>query len=258
MAIKIIHSIIHVILFSFSVLSVTLPKFLLMEFKNFVTLILLLVVAFIPLLFGAANKKRIFLKLKYFIPAIIFTGAVFIIWDNRFTQIGIWSYNPEFFSGKEIFNLPWEKWLYYGIISWVSLFIYEWVKIKFSHFKFDNISLAISLVLLVVFGLIAFFSREKVYTFFTFFLLAIYFGYTLFRNRFKSHLTHFYITFLILLVPFFILSVIIVKLPAISYYSEHTLQFQILQIPVENLAGLFLLLFINITITEYLAERKFY
>ena len=229
-----------------------------MEFKNFVTLILLLIVAFIPLLFRTASKTRIFPKLKYFIPAIIFSSAVFIIWDNRFAQIGIWNYNPEFFSGKEIFSLPWEKWLYYVVVSWVSLFVYEWVKIKFSYLKIDNISLAISLALLVVFGLTAFFSRQKIYTFFTFFLLAIYFGYTFFRNRFKSHFTHFYITFLILLIPFFILSVILVKLPAISYHSEHTLQVQLLQIPVEKLAGLFLLLFINITITEYLAERKFY
>ena len=229
-----------------------------MEIKNFFVLILLLVVAFIPLLFGSGNRTRIFPKFKYFIPAIIFTSTVFIIWDNRFTQIGIWNYNPAFFSGKEIFSLPWEKWLYYIVVSWVSLFVYEWVKIKFSHLKIDNVSLAISLVLLVVFGLVAFFLRDKVYTFFTFFLLAIYFGYTLFRNRFKGNLSHFYITFLLLLIPYFILSVILVKLPAISYHPEFNLQFQLLQIPVENLAGLFLLLFINITITEYLAERKFY
>jgi lycopene cyclase domain-containing protein len=229
-----------------------------MEFNNFVTLILLLIIAFIPLLFGSGNRTRIFPKFKYFIPAILFTCAVFIIWDNRFTQIGIWNYNPAFFSGKEIFSLPWEKWLYYGVISWVSLFIYEWVKLKFNHLKIDNVSLAISLVLLVVFGLTAYLSREKVYPFFTFFLLSIYFGYTLFRNRFKSHLTHFYITFLILLIPFFILSVFLIKLPAISYDSEYTFQFHLLQLPVENIVGLFLLLFINTTITEYLAERRFY
>ena len=229
-----------------------------MEFKNFVTLILLLAVAFIPLLFKSASKTRIFPKLKYFIPAIIFSSAIFIIWDNRFTQIGVWTYNPDFFSGKEILSLPWEKWLYYIVISWVSLFVYEQVKIKFSYLKSDNLFLAISLVLLVVFGLIAFFSRLKIYTFFTFFLLTIYFGYTLFRNRFKSHLTHFYISFFLLLIPFFILSVILVKLPIISYGPEFTLQLRILQVPVENLVGFFLLLFINITVSEYLTERKFY
>jgi hypothetical protein len=118
--------------------------------------------------------------------------------------------------------------------------------------------LAISLVLLVVFGLVAFFSREKIYTFFTFFLLAIYFGYTLFRNRFKNHLKHFYIAFLILLIPYFALLVAFVKLPAVSYSYNYSLPLRLLQVPVENIAGLFLLLFINITITEYLAERRFY
>jgi len=238
--------------------SVTLTNFLPMDFKNFVTLILILAVAFIPLLFGSRNKVRIFPKLKYFIPAIIFSGAIFLIWDNRFSQIGIWTYNPEYLSGKEILNLPWERWLYYLIISWVSLFVYEWVKIKFGELKYDNVSLAICLVLFVLFGLVAFFSRQKLYSFFTFFLLAIYFGYTIFRNRFKSHLTSFYISFLILLIPYFILSVILVKLPVISYNSQYTLQFRLLQLPLENLVGFFLLHFINTTITEYLAERRFY
>ncbi len=235
-----------------------MPKFLPMEIKNFVTLILLLAVAFVPLLFGSGNRTRIFPKLKYFIPAIIFTGAVFLIWDDRFTQIGIWSYNPEYLSGKEILNLPWERWLYYIVISWVSLFVYEWVKLKFGHLKIDNPVAALSLVFLVAFGLIAFFSRQKVYTFFTFFLLSIYFGYTLLRNRFKSHLTNFYITYFILLIPFFILSAILVALPVIYYHPEYTLQFHLLNVPVENLACFFLLLFINITISEYLTERRFY
>lgn len=229
-----------------------------MEFKNFITLILLLVVAFIPLLFGSRNRTRIFPKLKYFIPAIVFTGAVFIIWDNRFTQIGIWSYNPEYLSGKQILSLPWEIWLYYVVISWVSLFVYEWVKLNFSRFEMANVAVAVSLILLVVFGLIAFFSRQRIYTFFTFFLLAIYFGYTLFRNRFKRYFAQFYITFFILLIPFFILSAVLVALPVISYSPEYTLSFRILQVPVENLASFFLLLFINVTITEYLTERRFY
>lgn len=229
-----------------------------MQIKNYVTLFLLLFVAFVPLLFGSGNRSRIFPKLKYFIPAIIFTGAVFLLWDDRFTQIGIWSYNPEYLSGKQILNLPWEKWLYYVVISWVSLFVYEWVKLRFSNFKRPNIAVALSLVFLVAFGLIAFFSRGKIYTFFTFFLLTIYFGYTLFRNRFKSHLTDFYVTYLVLIIPFFMLSVILVKLPVISYNSEYSLQFHLLEVPVEHLVGFFLLLFINITISEYLTERRFY
>ncbi len=231
---------------------------MLMDFKNFVTLILLLIIAFIPLLFGSENRTRIFPKLKYFIPAIIFTEAVFIIWNNRFAQMGIWSYNPDYLSGKEIFNLPWEIWLYYIVISWVSLFIYEWVKIKFSRIQLANVFVVVSLVLLVVFGLIAFFFKAKIYTFFTFFLLTIYFGYTLFRNRFKRHLTGFYLTFFILLIPYFLLSLILVTLPVISYLPEYELPFRLLQVPVENLAGFFLLLIINITISEYLSDRRFY
>jgi lycopene cyclase domain-containing protein len=117
---------------------------------------------------------------------------------------------------------------------------------------------AVSLVLLVVFGVLAWFSRKQLYPFFTFFLLTVYFGYTIFRNRFKQHLTKFYLAFAISVIPFFILRTITTSLPVISFNAGHTAGVLLLNMPVEDFGYFFLLFLMNVTIYEYLKERKYY
>ncbi|PIF05923.1 MAG: hypothetical protein CSA36_04540 [Draconibacterium sp.] len=229
-----------------------------MEIKNFFLLALLLIIAFIPLLFKKETCSRIFPGLIYFLPAILFSSTIFLILDTRFAQAGILNFNPAFFSGKSLASLPWEMWLFYPIVGWVSLFTYEWVKIKFPNAIKANVAIAISLVLLVVFSLTAFFFRQKIYTFFVFFLLAIYFGYTIFRNRFKRTFASFYLAFLILAIPLFIFTAILTNLPVIEFNAIYMLNINIFKVPIEIFAIYFMLLLINATIFEYLSGRRFF
>jgi lycopene cyclase domain-containing protein len=117
---------------------------------------------------------------------------------------------------------------------------------------------AVSLVLLVVFGLLAYFQREKLYTFFTFFLLAIYFGYTIFRNRFKPHYTKFYLAYFISIFPFLIVNGILTSLPVVEYNDTHNLAIRVFTIPIEDFAYFFLLFLMNVTIYEYLKKQRFF
>ena len=229
-----------------------------MEFKNFTYLLLMLGSVIVPVIFSFENQVRFYAKLKYLFPAIIFTGLIFILWDIRFEQIGIWSFNPEYLTGIYILNLPVEEWLFFIVIPYCCVFIYEILKIKFPQFEKPNLFVGISLVLLILFALLAFFERQKLYTFFTFFLLTIYFGYTIFRRRFKSHLTKFYLTFLIGLVPFLIVNGILTSLPVVEYNDLHNLGIRVFSIPVEDFAYFFLLLLINVTIYEYLKQQRLY
>lgn len=212
----------------------------------------------IPLLFSFRSGIRYYSGLKYFIPALLFTGTIFILWNMRFEELGIWNVNPDFIIGKQIIRVPLEEWLFLFAISYFPFLIYEKVKFKFHNTGNPNIYLGISLFLLVIFGLVAFLSREKLYTFFAFFLLTIYFGYTIFRNRFKIFFPKFYIAFLISLIPFVILKSILINIPVISYENLHTLGIRLFQVPVEDFGYFFLLLLMNVTIFEYLNERRFY
>ena len=208
----------------------------------------------VPLLYSFEKQIRYYKKLKYLLPAISFTGAIFLIWDIRFESLGIWSFNPEYLTGIYIMNLPVEEWLFFIVIPYCCVFIYEIVKVKLSRFEKPDIALIISVLLLIGFGMIAYFARQKLYTFFNFFLLTIYFGYTIFRNNFKQNLTKFYLTYLISLIPFLIINGLLTSLPVVSYNNLHNLGIRIFTIPVEDFGYLFLLLLMNITIYEYLKK----
>lgn len=218
----------------------------------------MLITLIIPVVFSFNKRVQFFRKLKYLLPAIIFTSAIFILWDVRFTQLNIWSFNSEFITGLTILNLPIGEWLFFFAVPYFSMLIYETLKIKLNRFEQANLFLAFSLVLLVLLGLIAWFSRQKLFTFFTFFLLTIYFGYTIFRNRFKPYFIKFYLAYFIALIPFFIIRVIQTELPILIYNSAQIIGNRIINVPIENLGYFFLLFLMNVTIFEYLKERQFY
>jgi lycopene cyclase domain-containing protein len=229
-----------------------------MELKRLTYLSIMLGALIISLVFSFDKRVQFFRKLKYMLPAIIFTGAIFILWDIRFTQLNIWSFNPEFTTELTILNLPLSEWLFFLVVPWFSILIYETLKVRLQQFEKPNVFLVLSLVLLVVFGLITWFSRQRLFAFFTFFLLTVYFGYTIFRNRFKPYYTKFYLAFFISFVPFFIIRIVQTELPVIIYNSAHIIGSRIINVPVENLGYFFLLFLMNVTIFEYLKEKQFY
>lgn len=229
-----------------------------MEIKNFTYLVLMLGTIAIPLAYSFEKQIRFISRLKYLLPAIIFSGAIFIIWDLRFEELGIWTFNPEYVMGIYILNLPVEEWLFFFVIPYSCVFIYEVLNLKMPRFEKPNLFTGVSLVLLLVFALLAYFARERLYTFFNFFLLTIYFGYTVFRNRFKPHYTKFFLTYLVSLIPFLIINGILTALPVVEYNDLHTLGIRIFTIPVEDFGYFFLLLLMNLTIYEYLKKQQLY
>ena len=228
-----------------------------MEFKNFTYLLLMLGSLAVPVAYSFEKQVQYYSKLKYLFPAILFSGAVFILWDLRFEELGIWNFNPEYVTGVYLLNLPVEEWLFFFVIPYCCVFIYEILNVKLPPFRQPNLFLVISLVFLAAFVLLAWFARQKLYTFFTFFLLSVYFGYTIFRNQFKPHLYKFYLTWLISLIPFLIVNGILTALPVVEYNDMHNLGIRIFTIPFEDFFYFFLLLIMNLTIYEYLRKQRF-
>ncbi len=229
-----------------------------MELQKLVYLLLLLTYLIIPVAISFKNKIRLFTRLRYLIPAVLFAGAIFIMWDIRFTEFEIWTYNPEYLTGINLLNIPVEKWLSLAIIPISGAYIYEGLKVKTENSDKSNIFIAISLVIFIVLAVLAYIFRKNVFSFFTYFLTAIYLGYTIFRNRFKSHYFAFYMTFLIMLIPFVFVSAFIGNLPIIAYSADQIMGLSIFAVPFEKFAYLFLMLLINLTIYEYLNERRYY
>lgn len=229
-----------------------------MEIKNFTYLLLLAVYLIVPLVLSFRGRVRFVFQLRYILPAVIFSTILFVMWDIRFTKLSIWTFNPQYLTGIEILNLPIEEWLSFVVVSLSSVYIYEWMKAHMETVENANVFVVVSLVLLAITAVLAYTFRARMFAFFTFFLSAIYLGYTVFRNNFKLFYTKFYLSWIVSLIPYLIVYAILDSLPAITYDVNHIIGMAVVGVPVERIAYLFLLLLINTTIYEYLSNRKVY
>jgi len=229
-----------------------------MEFKNYTYLIILIASIAVPLALSFDKKVQYYKNLKYILPAILITAAIFWIWDMKFTKAGVWSFNPEYTLGIQFKGLPIEEWLFFIVIPYSCVFIYEVLKYYLKDYEYANPFLAFSLFLIVGFGLITYFYRYQAYTFLTFLFSTVYLIYTVFRNRFKHHITKFYFSYFVSLVPFLIIDGILTSLPVVKYAPAYILNIRFLNIPVEDFSYFFLMLLMVTTIYENLKESNYY
>lgn len=229
-----------------------------MEIKNFTYLILLVGSISVPLFLSFDKKVQYFKSLKYILPAIFITAFIFWIWDIGFTKAKVWSFNQEFTLGINLMGMPIEEWLFFIVVPYCCIFIYEVLKFYLKKQEFLGLFQTLSLFLIGGFALISFFFRHQIYTVVTFLLSALYLGYTVFRGRFKPHITKFYFAYFVSLIPFMIVNGILTSLPVVEYNPLHILNIRILNIPIEDFSYLFLMLLMAITIYEVIKERRFY
>ncbi|HET6558587.1 MAG TPA: lycopene cyclase domain-containing protein [Prolixibacteraceae bacterium] len=229
-----------------------------MELTNFFYLALIIVLIAVSLVKSFDKSMQLGKKFKYLLPAIVITSAFFLIWDINFTNAHIWTFNSAYTLGKEIKGLPIEEWLFVPAILYCIVFVYELVKVKITRYEYTKPLLALSLVVIVGFALISYFFRQQIYTFTAFLFSAVYLGYAVFRNLLKQNITSFYISYVVLLIPFLILYGVLTSLPLVEYHPAGILNIRVLNIPVENFAFFFLMLLMSTTIYEFLKVRKFY
>lgn len=229
-----------------------------MEFKNFTYLILLIASISVPLALSFDKKVQYYKNLKYILPAILVTASIFIIWDINFTEAKIWGFHPEYTLGLEFKGLPLEEWLFFLVVPYACVFIYEVLKFYLQKYEYANHFLVLSLLLIVGFAMLSYFYRHQLYTFFTFLFSAVYLTYIVFRNQFKQHITKFYFCYFVSLVPFTIVNGILTTLPVVEYNSAHILNIRFINIPIEDFSYLFLMLLMVTTIYETLKESKYY
>jgi lycopene cyclase domain-containing protein len=144
------------------------------------------------------------------------------------------------------------------VVPYSCTFIYEVLKFYLKDYEYANPFLAFSLILIVAFGLITYFFRQQVYTFVTFLFSTIYLAYTVFRNKFKPHITKFYFAYLVSLVPLLMVDGILTSVPVVEYHPATILNIRIFHIPVEDFFYFFLMMLMVTTIYENLKENHYY
>src|SRR5205823_2412815 len=153
-----------------------------------------------------------------------------------------------------IFNLPLEEILFFFIVPYCCVFIYECIRTYFPGIKNkktgDTILKGLALVLLIA-GCY-FFGKD--YTSWTFIFTAIFIvlvcapgGY--FR---KFDATAFLISYVVILVPFLVVNGFLTAIPVVMYNKAENLGIRIYTIPFEDVFYGMLLVMMNIAFFERL------
>lgn len=200
------------------------------------------------------EKKMYFIKWwKQVFLSIAIVAAIFLIWDVIFTYLGVWGFNEQYLVGFDIINLPIEEWLFFICIPYACIFThyafqYFLPKVSLSQ-KVTNV---ITIIFILVLFAVIISHSDKSYTFYNYSLLILILIYSLISQN--EQLRIFYITFLIILVPFFIVNGILtgtyIENPVVWYNNEENLGIRLGTIPIEDIGYAFSMLFLNIILIE--------
>lgn len=212
----------------------------------------------LPLAFSFYPKANFSKKWKFLWPAILIPAVFFLIWDEWFTTMGIWGFNPEYLTGIYLFSLPIEEVLFFICIPYACVFTYEAVGyfLKNDYVKPYAGKITVGLTALLL--LVGFINIYKWYTFLTFLLLAIFLLYVHLKLK-PEYLGKFYLSFLFILIPFFIVNGILtgtgIENEVVWYNNAENLGIRMGTIPIEDTFYGMLLILMNVVIFETLQKR---
>lgn len=184
---------------------------------------------FFPLLLSFDKKVAFYKRWKSVFAAIFITAVPFLIWDYFKTDAGVWAFSPKYTIGIKLGNLPIEEVLFFIIVPYSVIFINACIKAYFGTplAKLDSI-LQGSLLALSV-GIILL-HYDKTYTLVVSISVIIYT--IIYRILGKGE--GLAITFLIHLIPFFIMNGLLTNIPVVLYNEEEYMGYRIFGIPFED------------------------
>ena len=207
----------------------------------------------IPFAYSFERKMRFIKHWKAVFLSLTIVAIVFLIWDAIFTANGVWGFNPDYHLPFLLLGMPIEEWLFFFCIPYASIFIhYSLAYFKPNLLISDKVAKIITLFFIVILIPIIFLNTDKSYTFinYSFLIFVLLIGY-FFGIK---HLQRFYISFLIILVPFFVVNGILtgtgLEEPVVWYNNTENLGIRLLTIPIEDIGYAFTMIFGNVLLIE--------
>jgi lycopene cyclase domain-containing protein len=207
----------------------------------------------VPFFCSFEHRIAFYKNWKAIIPALLLPAVGFLIWDSLFTRLGVWGFNPRYITGLSLFNLPLEEVLFFFAVPYASLFTY----VVLNHFVkidvFGKLAKPLGLSLFAALVVIAGLHSDKLYTFWTALLAAVFLATHLFvlKRHYWSRLLFAYV---VVLIPFFIVNGLLtgtgLEEPVVWYNNQENVGIRLLTIPIEDTIYGFLLIGLNITLYE--------
>jgi lycopene cyclase domain-containing protein len=184
---------------------------------------------------------------------------VFIPWDVVFTRHEIWGFNPDYFLDTKILSLPLEEWLFFICIPFACVFTHYALLLYFPKLKLDkNSSKAIAIGLILTLALLLIFNYDKWYTLVNFTIAIVL---TIIVLKYNSTLLqHFFLTFLVMLIPFFIVNGVLtgswIESQVVWYNNAENLGIRMGTIPVEDSIYAYSMILMNLFFFEYFTQKS--
>ena len=213
----------------------------------------------IPFLYSFESRMKYIKRWKSVFLSIFMTAVFFIIWDIIFTKIGVWRFNPRYHSGIELFGLPIEEWLFFICIPYSSIFIhfafhYFYPKVSLSDKTVRSIYGLLIIILLPTIIL----HYDQLYAAINYSVLVMVLTYTFFKV--PHILNTFFITFLIILVPFSVVNGILtgsfIDEPVVIYNNAQNLGIRLGTIPIEDIGYAFTMLLMSLVLIQKIEKQK--
>jgi lycopene cyclase domain-containing protein len=213
----------------------------------------------IPFLFSFYPKFQFYKKWKSLFPAIFIMMAFFISWDILFTNQGIWGFNDDYINGLKFLNLPIEEWIFFICIPYACLFTHYSLNHFFPKLAFSKkVTDIIYITLLCLLIITLWYFYDRWYTLINFGYAILLLG--LVYNYKPELLAKFLPTFLIVLIPFFIVNGILtgsfIDNEVVWYNNAENLNIRIFTIPIEDTIYALGMLLTVFVLMEYFETKK--
>lgn len=208
-----------------------------------------------PLFKSFEDKIQYHKKWKFLFSGICASATFFIIWDIWFTKIGIWKFNPDYVLGFYLSDLPIEEWLFFIIVPFSCVFIYEVMNYFVKKDVLGKYSKHITLSLILILSALTILYYDRLYTVVACSLLILFLLIHLFIIK-ASYLGRFYLAWAVCLLPFFIVNGVLTAMPVLIYNNDENMGIRIYTIPLEDMFYGMLNVLQVITIYEWLKSRN--
>ena len=208
-----------------------------------------------PFLFSFHPQIKFYKEWKFYLPSMLLTALLFIVWDEWFTRMNVWGFNPKYLIGINIRHLPIEEILFFLLIPYCLSFMFHCLPLGINlkeniaventnngWIKYFNWGIAILIFTTGIFNI------QRWYTCFTFILTGLFLAIILLNfNRKIIPWKQFWLTYLLGLIPFFIVNGLLTSIPIVTYNNAENLGIRITTIPIEDSVYNLLLFLCNIT-----------
>jgi lycopene cyclase domain-containing protein len=210
-----------------------------------------------PLLLSFDQKVGFYKHMRSISLGILIVAFPFLIWDELFTQWGVWGFTEHHLLGIYFGHLPMEEVMFFFVVPYNCVFIYEVLIAYFKDISINKLSntFYFTFACFAIFN--AFINPNGLYTFYASLIAAVL---SLGALISKSYwLQYFSLTYLVALIPFIIVNGILTGAatdsPVVWYNENEIIGWRIITIPYEDLFYNFDLIFLVILIHQFLRYK---